>query len=82
MKFDGNSQFESKIKSANVHDRDTILPVITNSGSNTDGIYTVFHVSPHVDKIRVPEIQSTTKKFQKRKRKGENTVAKRKKEGD
>ena len=79
MFFNGNSQF-GKIKSANVHDRDTTLPVITNFGSNTDGISTVLHVSPHVPEIRVPGIQRSTKNTQKRKSTTENTVAKRKKE--
>ena len=81
MNFDGNSQF-GKIQSANVHDRDATLPVITNFDSNTDRIPTVLHVSPRVLENRVPGIQSTTKKTQKRKSTSENTVAKRKKEGD
>ena len=39
MNFDGNPQF-GKIQSANVHDRDTTLPVITNFDSNTEMIPT------------------------------------------
>ena len=81
MNFDANSQF-GKIQSANVHDRDATLPVITNFDSNTDRIPTVLHVSPRVLENRVPGIQSTTKKTQKRKSTSENTVAKREKEGD